>query len=83
MSLPELVGYAGVALVLAAYLGLQAGALTSGGLAYSVLNAIGAVGILVSLWFYPNWPSIVIECAWLLISLFGLARYFMKNNKEI
>ena len=74
MQMPDLIGYAGVALILSAYALLQTGKLQSSALAYSVLNGLGAVGVLISLWFDPNLPSIVIESAWLMISLFGIYR---------
>lgn len=72
--MPDLIGYAGVALILSAYALLQTEQLASKSLTYSALNGLGAVGVLISLWFDPNLPSIVIESAWLIISLFGIYR---------
>lgn len=39
---------------------------------YSVLNALGALLILISLVYNFNAPSFVIECFWLAISLTGI-----------
>ncbi|MEM9668121.1 MAG: hypothetical protein AAF950_04275 [Pseudomonadota bacterium] len=77
-SFPEIIGYVGVALILVAYAGIQSGRLAVDTLSYPLLNGIGAVGILFSLIFHPNIPSIVIEIAWLAISVFGIFRYFTK-----
>lgn len=72
--MPDLVGYAGVALILAAYALLQVDRISAKSLTYSALNGLGAAGVLVSLWYAPNLPAVVIETAWLLISVFGLYR---------
>lgn len=72
MTPPDLVGYVGVALCLLAYALLQTGKVAPTAPAYSALNGFGAIGILISLWFDPNLPAIVMEGLWLLISLFGL-----------
>ncbi|MEM6412450.1 MAG: cyclic nucleotide-binding protein [Pseudomonadota bacterium] len=77
-SFPEVTGYIGVALILIGYAGIQSGRLTADMLIYPILNGVGALAILFSLYFHPNIPSIVIEIAWLLISCFGIFRYFSK-----
>jgi len=74
LSPPDLVGYAGVALVVATYFLSQIGRMNSTRPLYPALNAIGAVMILVSLYFRPNPPSVVIEGFWLVISVVGLVR---------
>ncbi|MDX1443908.1 MAG: cyclic nucleotide-binding protein [Gammaproteobacteria bacterium] len=73
-SLPDALGLVGVALILAAYALLQAGAWSPRNAAYSFANALGAALILFSLVFDFNLPAAVIEGCWLLISLFGLWR---------
>jgi hypothetical protein len=68
----DFVGNIGVALILGSYLLLQIDKVDSKSAAYSLCNAIGAVLILVSLYFAFNLSSFVIEIFWLLISLYGL-----------
>ena len=74
LTLPDLVGYAGVALLIGAYGWLQTGRLDQANPWYSGLNALAAVLLLVSLIYKPNPASIVIEVFWLAISLYGLWR---------
>ena len=74
MTGPDLIGYIGVALLIGAYAALQAGRLDQANPAYSVLNALAAVLLLVSLAYTPNRASIAIEVFWLAISLYGLWR---------
>ncbi len=68
-------GYVGVLLVLLAFLLLQAHRLHGNGLTYQLLNAFGALGVLLSLVFgSSNTSAFVMEAAWLLISVYGIVR---------
>jgi len=79
VSLPDILGTIGVATIVITYILLQSEKVRSEQLAYSVLNAAGAALILVSLWFSPNLPSVVVESFWLLISLYGIGKNFLKK----
>ena len=74
MTLPDVLGMVGVACVLTAYGLLQTERLDQRDRAYSAINAVGAALILASLVYDFNLPSAVVESAWLVISLYGLAR---------
>ena len=81
-SWPDFVGNIGVALIVLAYLGLQLGRVDGRALSYSLANAIGAVLILVSLWFNFNLSSFIIEIFWLAISLVGIARVILTSRRD-
>ena len=70
----DFVGNAGVALILATYLLLQTGRLDARGIGYSLSNAIGAALVVVSLAVDFNLSAFIVEAAWVLISLYGVAR---------
>ena len=70
---PRIVGLAGTLLVLVAFFLLQARKLHGNGLAYQLLNAIGAAAIIVSLFYAFNLASMLLEIAWLAISVYGMA----------
>lgn len=72
ISVPDILGIAGVVLILTAYLALQLEKMDPKSVAYSFLNGAGAAFILVSLYFDFNLSAALIESAWLLISIFGL-----------
>lgn len=72
----DLVGNIGVVTLVTTYLMLQLNKLSSDGLAYSLLNAIGAGLIVISLLVDFNLSALVIEVFWVLISLLGIYRYF-------
>ena len=70
----DIAGLAGVVLIIIAYLLLQLGKLPSTAPSYSLLNAIGAFLVMVSLFFDFNLSAFLMEAFWFLISLFGLLR---------
>lgn len=71
----DILGTVGVAVIIVTYVFLQLGKVRSEQLIYSLLNAVGATLILISLYFDFNFPSFVVEFFWLLISLFGIGKY--------
>ncbi len=75
----NILGTVGVATIVITYLLLQTDKLRSDSLYYSLMNGVGAILILVSLYFEFNFPSFVVEFFWLLISLFGIARYLFRK----
>ncbi|CAN5292369.1 hypothetical protein BH20ACI2_BH20ACI2_01740 [soil metagenome] len=76
----DIVGTIGVGMIVFTYVLLQLERLRSTQFAYSVLNAVGAFLILVSLYYSFNFPSFVVEFFWLLISLFGIGKYFLRRS---
>lgn len=74
MAWYDAIGLLGVAAILAAYALLQVGRLAADAPAFSAANAFGAALVLISLWFDFNLSATVVEGAWLVISLYGLAR---------
>jgi len=81
MSWYDIVGTLGVAIIILTYVLLQIERVRSDQLIYSLLNAIGAALILVSLYFDFNLPSVVVEFFWLLISLFGIGKYLSRRHQ--
>jgi len=72
----DLIGNIGVVVLMITYLMLQLNKLRSDGLAYSLLNAIGASLIIISLVFEFNLSALLMEVFWVLISLIGIYRHF-------
>ena len=70
----DLAGFIGVILIIVAYLLLQLEKLPSSSPRYSLLNAAGALLIMVSLIFAFNLSAFIVEAFWFLISLVGLWR---------
>jgi hypothetical protein len=70
----DLAGFIGVLLIIIAYLLVQLDKLPSSSPRYSLLNAAGALLIIVSLIFTFNLSAFIVEAFWFLISLVGLWR---------
>ncbi|HKO99383.1 MAG TPA: hypothetical protein VJU86_20455 [Pyrinomonadaceae bacterium] len=70
----DLAGNAGVLMMVIAYLLLQVDKLSSSSITYLLLNAAGAVLVMISLVYSFNLSAFLMEAFWLLISLFGLAK---------
>ncbi len=71
-DLSNIIGIIGVFLVLVAYFLLQNNFVTTKQARYSVLNLFGAILILYSLFYHWNLASVIIEFAWISISIQGL-----------
>ncbi len=76
----DLVGNVGVVLVLGIYLLIQIDRLDARSASYSVMNALGAGLIAVSLLVDFNLSAFIVEVCWLLISLYGLARRLLERK---
>jgi hypothetical protein len=72
----DFLGNIGVVGLIVTYLMLQLNKLSSDGLAYSLLNAISAGLIVVSLLYNFNLSALLVEVFWVLISCVGIYRYF-------
>ena len=80
MTLPDIIGLSGVALLLVTYALLQLDRIDPKGFWYSFNNLIVAILVTVSLIYTPNLASIVIEIFWFIISLYGL---IMWNKRKV
>ena len=74
LSIYDLAGFLGAAIIVVAYFAMQQRWLDALDWRFPAANLLGSLMILVSLWFEWNFPSVVIEIFWALISLMGLAR---------
>ena len=81
-SMPNVIGYIGVFVVLLYYFLMLAHKLDVHGLAFSVANLLASILILYSLYYSPNLPSIVIEIAWSAISIYGVVNYFLHAKSQ-
>jgi len=76
----NVVGNIGVVLIVGTYFLVQIRRMSATQPPYIVLNGLGALFILYSLWFDFNLSAFLIEMIWLLISLLGLVRYFLERG---
>jgi predicted membrane protein len=76
----DFVGSVGVALIIITYILLQLEKIRSESLLYSLLNATGASLIIFSLFYNFNFSAFIVEFFWVLISIYGIIKYFLKKK---
>ena len=81
ITIPDLIGFSGVALLIVTYALLQLDRIDPKGFWYSFNNLIVAILVTVSLVYTPNLASLVIEFFWFVISAYGLYAYFTRTKK--
>lgn len=79
-SFYDFLGSIGVGIIIVTYVLLQIGKIKSGQLSYSILNAFGASLIIISLVFNFNFSAFIVEFFWVLISIYGIIKYFFKKS---
>jgi hypothetical protein len=72
--LVEVLGWAGAALILGAYLLLSMGRLTGQSALYQGMNVVGAAGFIVNGWWHGALPSAALNVIWMLIGGVALWR---------
>ena len=78
LSIPDFIGFVGVALLIGTYALLQFDKIDPKGFWYSFNNMIVAILVSVSLYYTPNLASWVIEFFWFIISVFGLWKFYTR-----
>jgi hypothetical protein len=82
LSIYDLAGFLGAAIIVVAYFAMQQRWLNALDWRFPAANLLGSLLILISLWFEWNFPSVVIEIFWALISLMGLARSLAERRRR-
>ena len=80
ITIPDLIGFTGVALLIVTYALLQLERIDPKGFWYSFNNMIVAILVTVSLLHTMNKASMVIEVFWFIISVYGVVMYFKRKN---
>ena len=76
----DFVGSVGVLTIISTYILLQIGRIKSESLIYSILNGAGAALIAFSLLYNFNLSALIVEICWILISLYGIGKYFLRKE---
>lgn len=74
----DIIGITGVFIIVIAYISMQIDRMHPKGFWFSLLNTIGAVFILISLFYAWNLASFIMEVIWLSLSLYGTIKGYKK-----
>ncbi len=80
MSIPDIGGVLGVAMMLFAYAGGQLGKLEMTALPALLMNLIGSALVLWSLSFKFNLSAALMEGAWFVVAAYGLVKLILKRR---
>lgn len=82
MDIYQWIGFVGMAFVVIAYLLLQINKYTIKSLQYQLLNLVGAILLLISLFVHFNLGSFIIEVFWIIITIYGIAVNIKDKKKK-
>jgi predicted membrane protein len=83
MDIYQWAGFIGMLFVVVAYLFLQMNKYTIKSLQYQLLNLVGAILLLISLFVHFNLGSFIIEVFWIIITIYGIVVNLKdKKNKK-
>lgn len=77
---PDLIGCLGTIIILFAYILLQTRKLDAHHVLFSFLNLVGALMILISLFYSWNLAAVIMEIAWASISAFGILQILFPHH---
>lgn len=77
----DIIGVLGVIIVISTYFLLQIEKIDAKSFLFSFLNTIGSLMILYSLMYNWNLASFLIEFFWILISLYGLFKWYQRDKQ--
>lgn len=78
LTFVDWLGILGSFMIAGAYLAVSRGWVNAEKPAFNLMNLVGAVFILTSLYFRPNAGAILIEVLWVTIALYALWRYWRR-----
>ena len=79
LSFLDWVGIIGSLMIAGAYYGVSNNYFSPEKLTYHLINLIGSLLILLSLYFKPNPGAILIELLWIFIASLGIYNYYFKK----
>lgn len=82
MDIFQIISFIGMLFVVVAYLLLQMDKLDRKSMSFQVLNLIGAILLLISLFVHFNLGSFIIEVFWIGITLYGIYKIIKERKRQ-
>lgn len=77
----NVVGWAGMGLLISAYALVTAGRLLGTSLVFQLMNLAGGALLMVNSAYYGAWPSAALNLVWVVIGTVGLARAGVRRGR--
>ena len=81
LDIYQVIGFMGMMFIVYAYFLLQNGTYDTHSLKFQLINLIGAILLLISLFVHFNLGSFIIEVFWIIITLYGMYKNYKKKLK--
>ena len=81
MDIYQIIGFIGMLFIVYAYFLLQIKKYTITSFSYQVLNLVGAILLLISLFVHFNLGSFIIEVFWIIITIYGIVHNIKAKRK--
>jgi predicted membrane protein len=81
MDIYQIIGFIGMIFIVYAYFLLQANKIDGKSYRFQIINLVGAILLLISLFVHFNLGSFIIEVFWIIITLYGIYNNVKGNNK--
>jgi hypothetical protein len=78
-NINDYIGFAGVFILLIAFLLNLSGKISKDGLIYTLMNVIGAGLACLASWLIHYIPFVILEATWTIVSLIALINNFLKR----
>lgn len=78
----DIIGLLGVVIMLVAYFLLSLRKISAEAMSYPILNALGSLMVMFSLFYAWNLSAFVMELCWFLISLYGMLCIWRIKRKK-
>ncbi len=82
MEVIDFIGWMGVIVYVSAYACLSAGWLKSDRIHYHVLNAVGALSLVIYSNSSKDMPNAIVNVIWLAIAMISIVRIMVKGKKK-
>jgi hypothetical protein len=82
MDWVDIVGWAGAALVLAAYGLVSTKRLDGDSVTYQLLNVVGAVGMLINTYVRGALPSAAVNVIWIGLGVYVLGKVWLRRGQD-
>jgi len=79
----DYIGFAGVFILLIAFLLNLSGKIAKDSLSYIIMNVLGAGLACLASWFIHYIPFVILEGIWTCVSLVALVNYFRKTDVKV
>ncbi|GIH79757.1 CBU_0592 family membrane protein [Planobispora longispora] len=78
----DLIGWAGAATLLFAYVMASSSRMAGDGMPYQLLNLFGSIALMISTAYHTAWPSTILNAVWAVIGVTAVTRMVTARSRK-